>query len=398
MKYLSDLLYVDIPTSLFAGEYKTYNVRLIRPSIEGSAFDDNLTYVDNYETIYTGTIYGTGNTERIYLNDIIASYVYDNSYAMGPKTGELNTPNVYNENPMNVIFQCDVYVVGMFAKSVADGEMILNMYKDPKIPRYDIYPLDEIVGPIIFNTLTTRTKVYPRIPNLSADNPTDNFWFAGLFIASHKWLAASHNASGHEIWFMGTKYTGDSEITKSTVQCRTYGHVFGISLKNTAYWLALNPKTSIGGEPHSLYLMPYSLNNANAVKIAEIDNCPAPYYLIWIDRSGAYQCQPLEGKCTLSESIATSYRVNAIDESIPYNKTVTNQWKLNSGWLNYDQYKAYESIMTSKYLYLYDTENDEGHEVVIDTNEWTEKTQKNKDKAFNLQIDVHATRPQNILY
>ena len=178
MKYLSDLLYVDIPTSLFAGEYKTYNVRLIRPTAEGSAFNNDLTYVDNYETIYTGTIYGTGNTERIYLNDIIASYVYDNSYAMGAKLDD----DSYNENPLNVIFQCDVYVVGMFAKTVADGEMILNMYKDPKIARYDIAKLDDIIAPLLINTLTVRTNVYPRIPRLAYS--TKNFWVAGLFIAA----------------------------------------------------------------------------------------------------------------------------------------------------------------------------------------------------------------------
>lgn len=383
MKYLSDLLYVDIPTSLFTGEYKTYNVRLIRPTAEGSAFNNDLTYVDNYETIYTGTIYGTGNTERIYLNDIIASYVYDNSYAMGAKLDD----DSYNENPLNVIFQCDVYVVGMFAKTVADGEMILNMYKDPKIARYDIAKLDDIVAPILINTLSVRTNVYPRIPRLAYS--TKNFWVAGLFIAAHKWLEASHNASGQEVWFTGKKKDGN--LTRSYVQSRTYGQVIAASLTGDDY-------TTATTNVDEIYLMPFDINTANAAKWAEVDECPAPYYLIWIDRSGAYQCQPLEGKCTLSESISTSYRVNAIDESIPYNKTITNRWKLNSGWLNYDQYKAYESIMTSKYLYLYDTENDEGHEVVIDTNEWTEKTQQNKDKAFNLQIDVHATRPQNILY
>lgn len=142
----------------------------------------------------------------------------------------------------------------------------------------------------------------------------------------------------------------------------------------------------------------YKPELVNCTPIAIVDECPSDYYLIWIDRTGAYQCQPFNGKVTLSESLSTNYRYDSIDTEIPFNKKVTDKWNLNSNWLTYEEYKAYESIFTSKYLYLFDTKNDEGWEVVLDTNKWTEKTKENKDKMFNLQLDMHSARPQNILY
>jgi hypothetical protein len=132
--------------------------------------------------------------------------------------------------------------------------------------------------------------------------------------------------------------------------------------------------------------------------IAKVDKCPAEYYLIWIDRTGAYQCQPFKGKNKLSESVSTSYITSLIGTDIVSGKQITNSFSLNSEWLTYDEYKAFESIFSSKFLYLYNTEYDEGYEVVLTNNEWTEKTKQNRDKMFNLSIEVKSARPQIITY
>ena len=36
------------------------------------------------------------------------------------------------------------------------------------------------------------------------------------------------------------------------------------------------------------------------IKIGEFDECPSDFYLIWMDRTGAYQCQPFNKKVSVS--------------------------------------------------------------------------------------------------
>lgn len=392
MKYLSDPLYVTIPTSVFEGKYVTYEVKMISPSFIGSSFNDDIEYQDIYEVIYTGSIYGTGEDTKIYLNDIISTYVYDNSYIYNHLDKMVDFTYL---NPTGVLFEIQVYIKDYFAKSIDATPYIMNFYKDANNITYNnMDTLDNQFIPIAYNLLNQRTYVYPRIPKLLY--PTNNFWVSGLIATNMAWTTTNVNASKHNIFFIAGR--NGSEISMknyATTSPSNKGLVTAFTLKGDKYYDIVSSADQLvfagfhalpEGQPQTF------------VPIANIDKCPADYYLIWIDRTGAYQCQPFSGKVTLTESISTSYRDTLIDTSVPTSKTITNQWKLNSEWLNYDEYKAYESIFTSKYLYLYNTQYDEGYEVVLDTNQWIEKTQKNKDKMFNLQIDVKSARPQNIIY
>lgn len=46
---------------------------------------------------------------------------------------------------------------------------------------------------------------------------------------------------------------------------------------------------------------------ADNLPIAYIDKCVSPYYLLWQDRMGGYQCQGFSGKSTYSESFKNEY-------------------------------------------------------------------------------------------
>lgn len=418
MKYLSDLLYVDIPTSLFEGEYRTFEVWMDSPNEFGMMYDseigtDTLQLSENRQTIYVGRIYGTGKTERIYLNDIISTHVYDNSYIYDHIGKELESnENVYLSKPTGVLFRITVYIVDMFSKSIDVDPYIMNYYRDAKTTKAgNIVDLGEGVAdpsgyteigkaPIAYNLLNQRTSIYPRVPKLPYIS--ENYWFGSLVASTIGWydymndgVNGAHNIitavdEGDRLTYANT-YTSCWFQTNSAINAFV---VKGTKLHN----ITKQNKNSIvlstqpSANPESLkYETLY-------IKLADIDECPAPYYLIWIDRTGAYQSQPFRGKTTLSESISTNYRYDMIDREIPIDKKVTNKWTLNSEWLNYEQYKAYESIFTSKFLYLFNTEYDEGYEVVLDTNEWIEKTKDNRDKLFNLQLELHEARPQNIIY
>lgn len=394
MKYLSDLLYVDIDTSTFNGSYKTYNVVMTSPSFIGSSYDEDLMYNSVSEEIYTGSVFGNGGIVRVYLNDIIQSYVYDNSYVYDHLT---STKEVTYDCPTGVLFEITVncndveYVLNA-------TPYIMNYYRDAKTVEMnnlqELY-IDHV--PANYNLLTQRTNVLPRIPRLVT--MTDRFWLSGLFATNIGWVSNSATATYLDNVFRIAGRKDEVIDNTNATQLDYKGLIQAFTIKGGAYFDIVNNADEVVFATSNQLDSNSTFGELQSyVPIAKVDTCPAEYYLIWIDRTGAYQCQPFNGRTTLTESLSTSYRENIINTSIPFNKTITNKWKMNSGWLTYDEYKAYESILSSKFLYLYNTQYDEGYEVVLETNSWTEKTKENKDKMFNLQIDVKSARPQKITY
>lgn len=371
MKYLSDLLYVDINTSGIVGENLEYQVWMENPTSSGTSD----------ELIYTGHIWAIGDVQRIYLNDIISSHVYDNSYVYDPN---------YIRTDKGILFNIKVTLPSLGTSTYLDASpYIMNYYRDAKSIRYNnMTELSNDIIPSAYNLLNQRTHVYPRIPKLGY--ATENFWVGALIATTTAWKW-NNELDGDSVYRIAAMK--DNSITSTYM---TYDNSSLINQIRIGEFDLMEMTNE--GDTIVFTGVPQNYNDSIPVPIAMVDECPSDYYLIWIDRTGAYQCQPFTGKTTLSESISTNYRYNIVNNEIPINKTVTDKWSLNSGWLTYEQYKAYESIFTSKYLYLFDTHNDEGWEVVLDTNKWTEKTKENKDKMFNLQLDMHSARPQNILY
>lgn len=385
MKFLSDILYVKIPTQQFTGSYCEYEVVMKSPNFTGSNFDSSYNWTEETEVIYRGKIYGTGKEEKIYLNDIIATYVYNNNYIT---TEDKSGFSVINPRS-GVLFNISVNLTGYgsYDLEVEDNSYIMNMYRDPKTYISEVEDLDT-TNSNITNLLSVRTPVYPRIPHLPYT--TNKFFAAGLFAATNGWIQNSINEYGQELVFVGSSDEDNPIPSKLSIQKEITGPIIACSLTGSAYKTATKFSNSV-------YLMSEDANQPY-VKLADVDRCPSEYYLIWIDRTGAYQCQPFDGKVILSEDINTSYTINLINQKHVSNKLTTNSWTLNSGWLNYDQYKAMETIFTSKYLYLFNTLYNEGYEVILNDKTWTEKTKSNKDRLFNLQINVSENTSQNIIY
>lgn len=371
MKYLSDLLYVDIDTSGFLVPNIDYQVWMISPTASGNS----------EELIYTGRIWKTGGKVRIYLNDIIATHTYDNSYVYDPN---------FTHTSNGVLFNIKVVIPSIDSTIYLDATpYIMNYYRDAKSIIYNnMTELSNDVIPSAYNLLNQRTYVYPRIPKLGY--ATENFWVGALIATTTAWRY-NNELDGEAVYRIAAMKDNSITSTYNTYDNSSLVHQIRISDFDLMELTNAGDKIVFTG-------IPQNYNDSIPLPIAIVDECPSDYYLIWIDRTGAYQCQPFNGKVTLSESLSTNYRYDSIDTEIPFNKKVTDKWNLNSNWLTYEEYKAYESIFTSKYLYLFDTKNDEGWEVVLDTNKWTEKTKENKDKMFNLQLDMHSARPQNILY
>ena len=132
--------------------------------------------------------------------------------------------------------------------------------------------------------------------------------------------------------------------------------------------------------------------------VAIIDNCYSRYYLAWNDRYGDIQSQAFDGKVEYSEDIETEEVKDYKHRRRVSHKTVQPKWVLNTKWLNERIYPIYESIFTSPYLLLYDSQQDKSWNVIVTDSEYKEKTYKTEKNLFNFSITVEANKIQNSIF
>ena len=131
---------------------------------------------------------------------------------------------------------------------------------------------------------------------------------------------------------------------------------------------------------------------------AQIDMCPAQYYVQWIDRYGTYQCQPFSKISTFSNDYSTTTMMTYDKVKKPIFKTVNSTWNLNSEFIPEDKLPYYESLFVSDKVILYDAKNDMSYNVVLTDTKFVEKTFANQQRRmFNLQITVEKANEQYIL-
>ena len=133
--------------------------------------------------------------------------------------------------------------------------------------------------------------------------------------------------------------------------------------------------------------------------VAEIDYCPARYYLQWRDRYGSMQMQPFSKAETYSEDFTRTEIKNYQDTRRLSGISVQPKWKLNSAWIPFDLVPYYESLQVSPWVKLYDTKEDQLYDVILKDTAFTEKTFRNNDRQlWSLEVECEQTDKQNILY
>ena len=133
--------------------------------------------------------------------------------------------------------------------------------------------------------------------------------------------------------------------------------------------------------------------------VAIVDmGCLPKYYLLWQDRYGGYQSQPFEK----TETFSINYNYEEMKDYQNHRRNITVKvqpsWKIQTGWIDEEFYPYYESIFSSPYVLLYDTEEDVSYNVIATDKKYTEKTWKNQHKFFNLQLNLEENKVQNIVY
>ena len=147
-------------------------------------------------------------------------------------------------------------------------------------------------------------------------------------------------------------------------------------------------------------LMTCKSNNIyTSFPVAEIDYCPARYYLQWRDRYGSMQMQPFSKAETYSEDFTRTEIKNYQDTRRLSGIDIQPKWKLNSAWIPFDLVPYYESLQVSPWVKLYDTKEDQLYDVILKDTAFTEKTFRNNDRQlWSLEVECEQTDKQNILY
>lgn len=374
MQYLSDkiVLRYSIPGGTAYADYSIY-VRGARD------------YYGN-DPIFTGRVYRVDSEQSLYLNDIVKNYMYNDS-AFKPD---------YNGRPFSQDYNLDRMVCKFKIEfdygDTGETDWILPYYKDANLPdgymKANTFNPENGSTPLLVNPLAERTSLLPRVPQLFTSD--SKFWFfAEVIPTSAAWNDSEE--SGDPVFVV---HSDNALITDGVYD--SYNKMWGVKL----YRGSIYDYT----QGSAIYFKQYSDSNNPIsytplqIKVADVDECPAPFYLIWMDRTGAYQCQPFTKRIDYSESIATTNVTNMLGEERPYEKNVTSQWTLHTDWMDDDSHKAYESVLTSPWIYLYDTENDQGWYVNCTDSNWTDRKYKNQKRMFYLTINLKSIGTQEMIY
>lgn len=383
--YLSDELYVELDLDRnYLNSYLNYTIEKQDSFIEGN------------QHIYSGRLYYYKTNQRIYFNDLIQVHTIHYTKRIPSAS---NTVNEVSYTPHSTEGILQKFIVRIsnesgLLKTYTLGP-VLSYYKDVDLPKGEYIDLSK-TG--FYNVLEQRTNILPRIPKLDTyENTTPGF--SNNFFFSVLWIPTTS--------FLNSSYIGDRQIYKMVAKSKN-----GLTLNYIDYDAGdfihsenidgydLSQLTS--ADPTEIGICGISNNNIESEvsykKVANVDLCPADYYLIWYDRTGAYQCQPFSKKTTKVEKITHNTLVTALEETRPYEKLVENNWTLNSDWLTEQEYKAFESIFTSPYHYLYDSKLNTGWWVNCSDKSWTQKTNKNQKRLFNLTVNVTANKQERLVY
>lgn len=125
------------------------------------------------------------------------------------------------------------------------------------------------------------------------------------------------------------------------------------------------------------------------------DECPKPYYLLWLNPNGGFQSYGFNAVYT--ENYTNNFRITADDQKYLSNKTLTSKWKIKANTTE-DQYKCIQTAARSPYCVLYITEYDRAFMVNVTDTKVDRKTRySEKHKPFNIELEVEAAESEFVV-
>lgn len=252
------------------------------------------------------------------------------------------------------------------------------------------YPVGTWLNP------TSETATYPYLEGVQ--KISNSTWFNGKMLVSHyPWkstmnygvstLFASGNATSLDLYY-GKRIGRSEEKTLSFASKKLVKSYISLT---ELYRDCYDRGIQYGKEGVIVI-------DDNETKFCIVDFCPASYYLKWQDRYGSWNSYGFSGKSTYKEEFSREESVNWKGVTRPLSTTIKSSWSLSTGWIKESDVPHFESIFTSPYLSLYDTERDTLLDVIIRDNTFEEKTYySNGKKMISLSFNVELSKQQTIL-
>jgi len=135
----------------------------------------------------------------------------------------------------------------------------------------------------------------------------------------------------------------------------------------------------------------------NDTKVASVDKCSKPYYLLWIDNKGGLQCQPFLKSSEFGRKYTNKTRIDLKNTEWKVSSTVVGNWKLKSENLNERDYRIYGEMFDSPYMVLLDMENSRLHYVNVTDTDYKEKVRtRNDHKPIFFEVNVTSSEKMRI--
>lgn len=331
-----------------------------------------------YTTIYRGSVYCNGEPVRIYLNDIIETNMDSFGWF---KDRTIPTANEQSEVIQRTYVNVRVVLEQYSGEDFYYLSDIINGYLNPYMEHEVKFDVDDTVH--VRSMTDFGYKVVPHIPyntrGWTDENMVVNFNLpVKLFV-------------NNDVDVIRLQIKNENGNTMLDVGRDSLPYpIMGVNISDSLFKLG----APIDKEGYTIN----AVFDDEEKPLAVIDYEPAEYYLMWINRYGATQCQPFCRKNTLNENITSSYITTLTNESVNSNKSVEYTWTLNSHWLTYDEHGEFESLLVSKYVWLYDVKKGWFYPVNVTDSKWSYKNPKNNKRPFNLTVNVKSSQIQNINY
>lgn len=174
----------------------------------------------------------------------------------------------------------------------------------------------------------------------------------------------------------------------STMAFNNSANTISVTLKRDSTTVGTYDVYANSGEyiPLSGATEAYYIDN---IKVAQVDQCTSPYYLLWLTNNGGLQCQPFLKTSKFSKTFSNKNAVDIRNAEWKISSTETGTWKLKSMNLTDDEYRQYGEMFESPYTVLLDMENNKLWYVNITSKNYEEKKRTRKDtKPIFFEVEV----------
>lgn len=138
-----------------------------------------------------------------------------------------------------------------------------------------------------------------------------------------------------------------------------------------------------------------STSNGTRRDILRLDDCIAPYYLIWLNPNGGFQSWPFKPSSVYSEEHTRNMRLTMDEQSYVSNHSLSGNWKLKTDLVTDAEYKALLGCTLSPYTIIYITELDRTFFVNCSDSKSEYKTYQNQGRKLSIfEVNVKSAEQE----